>query len=89
MSRIQIRQKFKTAVLGMAIVLGVLASAERGNSTKMRGGALDPASQQHAASAPAQPQAAPVGMEADIHPVVLRVIDLRGLRRCGDEPRST
>jgi hypothetical protein len=32
MSRIQIRQKIKTATLGMAIVLGILANSERGNA---------------------------------------------------------
>jgi hypothetical protein len=32
MSRIQIRQKIKTAALGMAIVLGILVNSERSNA---------------------------------------------------------
>ena len=32
MSRIQIRQKIKTAALGLAIVLGILVNSERGNT---------------------------------------------------------
>ncbi len=89
MSRIQIRQKIKTAALGMAIVLGVLANAERGTTSKMRGETTVPANHQHIAGATTQPQAVRIRMEGDIHPVVLRVIDLSGLRRCGDETRST
>jgi len=73
MSRIQIRQTIKTAVLGSAIVLGVVANAERGDSVQMRGTLADPVNQQHAANAPTYPEAVLFRMQAGPHPVVLRV----------------
>jgi len=88
MSRIQIRQKVKTAVLGMALVLGVLANAERGATAKIRG-VPEPANHQHMAGGPVVPEAVRIRMEADIHPVVLRAIGVRVVRPCGDETRAT
>tara|TARA_R110002074_G_scaffold30045_1_gene85470 strand:- start:489 stop:758 length:270 start_codon:yes stop_codon:yes gene_type:complete len=89
MSRIQIRQKIKTAVLGMAIVLGVLVSAGRGDLMKTRSGLPDPVSQQHAASGPAHPQAVRIRMQIESHPVVLRVIGVSVERPCADQTRAT
>jgi len=88
MSRIQIRQKIKTAVLGLAIVLGVLASAERGESVQMRGGLADPVNQQHAANAPAYPEAVLIRMQPGPHPVVLRLIGVGVHRACSDGSRA-
>lgn len=86
MSRIQIRQKTKTAVLGLAIVLGILATAGRGDLMKAGGGMSDPISQQHAASATAAGADQP---QIGVHPVVLRVIELRVARPCSDRGRTT
>lgn len=88
MSRIQIRQKIKTAVLGLAIVLGVLVNADRGEPVQMRGAVPDPVNQQHAANAPAYPEAVLIRMRAGSHPVVLRVVGVAVHRTCSDGSRA-